>query len=283
VDHDGSVALADFLVLASNFGNANAAWEDGDLDGDGNVAFADFVILAENFGASCRQPNNDVTPPDASGATAHLSIFATGRAYQYRASYLSPDGQVSTESQVRLISTGEPWSSQPAVQAAVVYEYDFLPEDEQALLPHPANPGLAQPWSELDTTGVIERPGMIWMHPIRRNQFASTEVSPFPEARLPLEVGDEWSRAISIPDGKWGIWENTTVQSTYEVTGRELKKFPFAATEIEVWRIQATAEFPMGTSHATFYFNESYGFVEMTYATHAGEEIHFVMEQVQTS
>ena len=49
---DGEVAFADFLNLAADFGNTNAAWGDGDFTGDRMVTFEDFLLLAQNFGKS---------------------------------------------------------------------------------------------------------------------------------------------------------------------------------------------------------------------------------------
>ena len=48
--NDGVVDVRDFLVLARNFGKANALPEEGDLDGDEDIDLADFLILARNFG-----------------------------------------------------------------------------------------------------------------------------------------------------------------------------------------------------------------------------------------
>ena len=48
---DGKVDVADFLVLAANFGREDDATRaEGDFDGDGRVAFSDFLILSANFG-----------------------------------------------------------------------------------------------------------------------------------------------------------------------------------------------------------------------------------------
>ena len=49
---DGAVNFQDFLKLASNFGDTDAAFaaEDGDFDGDSIVGFSDFLLLAQNFG-----------------------------------------------------------------------------------------------------------------------------------------------------------------------------------------------------------------------------------------
>ena len=56
-NHDGRMNLADFNVLASNFGmSGGATFAQGDANYDGNVNLADFNILAGRFGAV-------VTPP----------------------------------------------------------------------------------------------------------------------------------------------------------------------------------------------------------------------------
>lgn len=47
------VNLADFGILAVNFGAGVPAWTNGDLNGDGRVDLADFSILAVNFGSVC--------------------------------------------------------------------------------------------------------------------------------------------------------------------------------------------------------------------------------------
>ena len=46
-----TVNLADFLVLAANFGRtSDVTRQDGDLDQDGTVSFLDFLVLADHFG-----------------------------------------------------------------------------------------------------------------------------------------------------------------------------------------------------------------------------------------
>ena len=49
---DGSVSIADFIALASNFGKSNATYSDGDVNYDGTVSIADFIDLAANFNVS---------------------------------------------------------------------------------------------------------------------------------------------------------------------------------------------------------------------------------------
>ena len=47
---DGLVNLADFNILAANFGDTGATWTEADFNGDGTVNLSDFNVLAGNFG-----------------------------------------------------------------------------------------------------------------------------------------------------------------------------------------------------------------------------------------
>ena len=49
-DFDGRVDLADFTLLAGNFGLADAYWSNADFTGDRRVDLADFTVLADHFG-----------------------------------------------------------------------------------------------------------------------------------------------------------------------------------------------------------------------------------------
>ena len=81
-DTDGltGVDFADFLTLSGNFGVAEAAYTDGDLNLDGNVGFADFLILSANFGQG-GDFGGEVTsvPEPDSLPILLLAIFALGR------------------------------------------------------------------------------------------------------------------------------------------------------------------------------------------------------------
>jgi len=49
-DLDQDVDFADFLILSSNFGNANTGWSQGNFNGDSETGFTDFLLLSSNFG-----------------------------------------------------------------------------------------------------------------------------------------------------------------------------------------------------------------------------------------
>ena len=49
-DCDGVVGRSDLMALASQLGNAEANWENGDFNEDGSVDASDYIILKRNFG-----------------------------------------------------------------------------------------------------------------------------------------------------------------------------------------------------------------------------------------
>jgi hypothetical protein len=71
VNLDGSVSIADFITLASNFG-ATGAWGEGDLNYDGTISIADFIDLASAFGSTY---TGEVFPISAEDS-AQLAEFA---------------------------------------------------------------------------------------------------------------------------------------------------------------------------------------------------------------
>ncbi len=69
---DGKVDSADFGILADNYGDSGAVWDQGDFNYDGNVDSADFGLLALNYGQSDGSNADVVT----AGDWAALDAFA---------------------------------------------------------------------------------------------------------------------------------------------------------------------------------------------------------------
>ena len=67
-DRDGKVDFADLVLVARNYGKANAGWSDGDFNNDGSVGFDDLLIVARNYGKST----------SVSGSTATFSAALVG-------------------------------------------------------------------------------------------------------------------------------------------------------------------------------------------------------------
>ena len=71
---NGTVGLADFLILADHFGQVGGFGQ-GDFDGNGIVQFADFLLLSANFGQTVgpRVLSND-SDTDDDPLTAVLDV-----------------------------------------------------------------------------------------------------------------------------------------------------------------------------------------------------------------
>jgi hypothetical protein len=72
LNFDGTVTIADFIDLASNFNAVGITWQEGDLNADGTVTIADFIDLASNFNATYAGEVFPISPEDA----ATLAQFA---------------------------------------------------------------------------------------------------------------------------------------------------------------------------------------------------------------
>ncbi|MEL7237752.1 MAG: dockerin type I repeat-containing protein, partial [Planctomycetota bacterium] len=74
---DGSVNLADFLILRTNFNGGFGGFQNGDFNSDGSIDLADFLILRNNFGNQADAPPlNYFAVPEP--ATAGLALVLAG-------------------------------------------------------------------------------------------------------------------------------------------------------------------------------------------------------------
>jgi hypothetical protein len=56
INRDRSVGFIDLVIVAQNYGSADAIYSRGDLTGDGAVGFSDLVLIAQNYGHSLPAP-----------------------------------------------------------------------------------------------------------------------------------------------------------------------------------------------------------------------------------
>jgi hypothetical protein len=78
LNRDRSVTIADFLALASKFGQGNAIWTDGDLNYDTQVTIADFLALAGNFNKTLPEPLMAMTAHPAAGEVLDEKLDRVG-------------------------------------------------------------------------------------------------------------------------------------------------------------------------------------------------------------
>ncbi|HEV8293662.1 MAG TPA: hypothetical protein VGP94_17135 [Tepidisphaeraceae bacterium] len=74
---DGTVSIADFIILASNLGKADASYSDGDVNSDGQVTISDLIDLAANFNTSLSAPAPAIAPQAAEAEAISISSPST--------------------------------------------------------------------------------------------------------------------------------------------------------------------------------------------------------------
>ena len=119
---------------------------------------------------------------------------------------------------------------------------------------------------------------MIFNHPFRDNQYYFTEITPFPNIDFPLFIDKSWSATLNIGSG-WGIWDNVSLKTSYQVTDQE-SIFINDMKYIDCWKIVSSASFDLGVSYLTMWFHEESGFVKLNYVTYAGQVLQLELDKV---
>ncbi len=203
------------------------------------------------------------------------NIFKKGKNYIYQATYKDDTGNTLSDNKIKLIPSGERIQFAPERQDRVTYIYENYKEDSIKLASHTLNPTY-QRWVNKAEEGIIENVEKVWIHPMRHNQYKFTEVAPFPEIELPLEIGKQWESTLNI-NNFFGEWANSSGVSEYEVIKRD--SFTLKSGQIECWKIKSKSKFPFGISYLNYKFNKDYGFVELNYKNYKNEtlEIRLVL------
>ncbi|MGQ1908229.1 hypothetical protein ACT3CE_00435 [Marinifilum sp. RC60d5] len=203
-------------------------------------------------------------------------IFKKGRIHNYKATYLNSKGELLSQNEVNIHSTGERWEQQPEKQDLIYYEFPTYKSDSIKLSNYNINKEL-QNWTGKQSEGIIENVEEVWMHPIRVNQYKFTEVAPFPEVRFPLEKGKKWKSSLTINKG-WGEWNNLEIANKYKITGRT--KYTLSSLKIDCWIIESTSKSSIGKSTLYSLFTNEYGFVKMVYRNYKKEKLIFELIKV---
>jgi hypothetical protein len=218
-------------------------------------------------------------------STENTPLFQAGRTFTYRATLVGPQGDTISRERVTITPTGQPWKYQKKTQLGVIVRYAYSQQDSLRFLTYP-NPLTKKPtepkpysWVRWLETGAIESPQQVWMHPLRSNQYVSTEIAPHPQVKLDsLALGGVWHNKTVILMG-WGAFNGKT-SSQYHVVKRETKRYG-TLMAADCWFIQAKSQHSqLGTSYLDFYFHPAYGFVELNYRCFDGTSISFVLTQV---
>lgn len=126
-------------------------------------------------------------------------------------------------------------------------------------------------------TGLVENERNIWLHPPRTFLFEILELNPFPYIKFPIKKNRAWHWKLTIGsqwgDARWMEWEGTIVNRyKYRITDT----FHTITTDfgtINCIVVESQAKSRIGTTQATFYFEEKLGFVKYEYVNIDGSTL----------
>lgn len=138
-------------------------------------------------------------------------------------------------------------------------------------------PNLTYPENFLaeSTTGFIETKERIWLHPPRTAQFKFiTQLAPYPEVLLPINIGDSISGKINM-FGNWGEWSGKSSEFYLNV----VKDTTLTINEKTdtVYILSGCGEILLATSCVKYLFSFIYGFIYADYTNNNGQR--FIMKR----
>ncbi len=232
------------------------------------------------FMVGCSSPSDTFpeVPCDATSEYQYNDIFKPCKHFTYSAKYWSENFDLLSESLVRMTATGNPASTNRQDEIEVVIQYDFdeetIPEVDKYNL---NNEFKGKAWIEEIKAVALDNGLDTWITPFRENQYAFTQVAPFPSVNLPLEVNKQWTSNLLIYE-TWGDWNNQQLLSHYLVLGVE--ELTYQNQPIQAWHVTSYVETDFGTSTHDFWYHESLGFVKMQYKNYQGQLLIFELIQV---
>lgn len=130
------------------------------------------------------------------------------------------------------------------------------------------------------TSGLIETDSLIWLHPFRGNQYAYTEVAPFPEVKISkLQVGTSWDGGVLAILLGWGGLKGK-VTHNYQVLANSKIKWNNKEL-LDCWEIKGTGlHDKLGESTVNFVYQKEVGFLTMDYHFYNGYRIVFSLVEI---
>ena len=209
------------------------------------------------------------------------TIFKKNRQFIYNAFYIK-NADTLTKEKVYFKNLGIPWEFQKSQNKCVV---NYFPTD--SILDVLRKPNLKkrkewEPVKKIKTvnSGFIETPKQIWLHPFRSNQYAYTEIAPFPFIIFDsLKVGGSWDGGVMIILYGWGTFKGK-VHSTYKVM-RQTNIQLMDTLLTGCWVIKAVGiHNKLGKNYVEYIFHEDFGFLLMKYSFYDGTKIIFKLDKV---
>lgn len=136
-------------------------------------------------------------------------------------------------------------------------------------------------------TGLVENERNIWFHPPRTFLFEMLELNPFPYIKFPIKKNRVWRWKLTIGsqwgDARWKEWEGAIVNHyKYRITNIN-RPVTTALGTMNCTVVESRAKSRIGTTQATFYFEEKLGFVKYEYVNIDGSSLTIELVEINVN
>ena len=187
-------------------------------------------------------------------------IYTADKKFEYDIKYFQSQGNQSSHERIILTMTGKKWKVDES-QLEGIWTYFTKPKTEKKFKKQKSNRVLKEA-----TTGVIENEKKNWLHSPRHNQYFLTEISPFPDFRKNLKVGESYNTILFIGKG-FGDFTDKKIKFKYVIKSSEVH-----STDT-LWTIEATSIIDEKTNSCNFIFSEKRGFIWLDYNFYNGDKL----------
>ncbi len=248
----------------------------------GVLRFVTSAVVSIALLGSCSQFRQDDFPdvncgPQGNSMSTNI-VFKPCRTFTYSAKYWDEGYNLISTSLVRMTITGNeaPTGRENEWEAIVQYQFDpeTIPQIDKYNL---NNDFKGRAWITETVTTVKEDGYDTWITPFRDNQFAFTQVAPYPSVNLPLTTDKQWTSNLLIY-GTWGDWDNQQLISNYLSLDEEQIVLPFQT--ITTRHVTSYVDTDFGRSTHDFWYNNEFGFVKMQYKNYQGQLLIFELQSV---
>ncbi len=186
---------------------------------------------------------------------AQKTIYNENKNYKFKIIYKNDSLNIFTNEIVSYYISGKSWRHS-AKQKEAIIKYNYSIEDSLK-----CKNLFTLGWTKVDTTGIIEDTTRVWFHPVRNNQYSSTEFAAFPLIQYPLELNKKYQKIMFTADN-FGKSSNQKFYQKYTVKNRILINNNY------FWEIHSEAYNSLNEQNKNiliFLFNENIGFYKLTY------------------
>ncbi len=206
-------------------------------------------------------------------------VLKTCRQFTYDAKYWDAGFNLISQSKVKMTVSGNSAATNREDELEVVVQYQFDPVDVPRIDKYNLNNDFkGRDWVTESREAALDNGLDTWITPFRENQFAFTQMAPYPSVNLPLGIDKQWTSNLLIYGG-WGDWDNQQLLSNYLALDPEEVELPFET--VTAWHVTSYVDTDFGRSTHDFWYHDDYGFVKMQYKNYQGQLLIFELMEIE--